>query len=281
MRVFITGAKGQLGGAFVEKFRENGWDHTAADLDTLDLTDADAVMQTLMAYRPGLILNCAAYNLVDKAETESEAAYAVNAEAVRTLALAARKLESVLVHYGSDYIFDGAKGAPYTEADAPNPLSVYGQSKLKGEDYARQAPGSLVLRLSWVFGQGQQNFIRKLLGWAQQPGPLAVTADEVSAPTYTGDVVEVTMAALGRGLTGTWHLTNTGHCSRYEWAKLILKERGLDKEVTPARLADFNLPARRPAFSAMSNAALRGELGITIPSWQAATAKFIKENTGT
>lgn len=278
MRTFITGSKGQLGAAFVERFSANGWDYAAADLDTLDITDGNAVMDAIMAYRPGLIINCAAYNLVDKAETEPEKAYAVNAEGVRNLAFAARKLESTFVHYGTDYIFDGAKGAPYVEADVPNPLSVYGQSKLKGEDYARQAPGSLILRLSWVFGRGEQNFVHKLLGWAAKPGPLAITADEVSVPTYTGDIVDATMAALSRGLNGTWHLTNTGHCSRLDWARLILKERGLDKEIVPARMADFNLPARRAEFSAMSNAALCGELGITIPSWQEATAKFLREN---
>lgn len=281
MRTFITGCKGQLGAAFVERFSANGWDYAAADLDTLDITDGNAVMDAIMAYRPGLIINCAAYNLVDKAQTQAERAYAVNAEGVRNLAFAARKLESTFVHYGTDYIFDGAKGAPYVEADVPNPLSVYGLSKLKGEEYARQTPGSLILRLSWVFGRGEQNFVRKVLGWARQPGPLSVTADEVSVPTCTEDIVDATMAALSRGLSGTWHLTNTGYCSRLDWARLILKESGLDKEIVPARMADFNLPARRAEFSAMSNAALCGELGITIPSWQEATAKFIKENTGT
>lgn len=278
MRTFITGSKGQLGGAFARFFEENGWDYAAADVDTLDITDGDAVMAAIMQYRPGLILNCAAYNQVDKAEAETDKAFAVNAEGPRYLAMAARKLESTLVHFGTDYVFDGAKAEPYTEADAPNPLNAYGRSKLKGEQYALDVPGALVFRLSWVYGRGEQNFIHKLKGWAAKPGPLRISADEVSVPTYTGDIVDTVMAALGRGLSGRWHLTNTGRCSRYDWARLALKELGIAKEVQPAKMADFSLPARRPGFSAMSNKAICGELAIEIPSWEESTAKFIREN---
>ncbi|PIU19929.1 MAG: dTDP-4-dehydrorhamnose reductase [Elusimicrobia bacterium CG08_land_8_20_14_0_20_59_10] len=278
MRAFITGSKGQLGAAFVRHFEAKGWDYAAADIDTLDITDGNAVTDALNPYRPGLILNCAAYNLVDKAETEGPKAFAVNAEGPRSLALAARKLESTLVHFGTDYIFDGAKAAPYTEADEPNPLNNYGRSKLKGEEYVRQAPGSLVLRLSWVYGRGEQNFMHKLRGWAEKPGPLRVAADEVSVPTCTEDVVLVTLEALKRGLTGTWHLTNTGHCSRYDWAKLALKEYGVTKEPVPARMAEFKTAARRPGYSAMSNAALSGELGIKIPAWEDSVTAYIRGN---
>jgi dTDP-4-dehydrorhamnose reductase len=277
MRVLITGSKGQLGAAFVRRFKENGWDYAEADVDVLDITDGDAVMNAVMPYRPGLILNCAAYNLVDKAEADPAKAYAVNAEGVRNLALTARKLESTLVHFGTDYVFDGAKGAPYTEADKPNPLNNYGLSKLKGEKYALEVPGALVLRLSWVFGRGEQNFIHKLKGWAANPGPLRISTDEISVPTYTEDVVNAVMAALGRGLFGVWHLTNGGQCSRYDWAKHALKELGINKEVLPARMADFTLPARRPGYSAMSNEAISKELSLKIPSWQDSVSAFIKE----
>ena len=276
MRVLITGSKGQLGAAFIKRFEANGWEYQAADVDTLDITDADAVSAAVMPYRPGLIINCAAYNLVDQAETEPKKAFDINAEGVRNLALVARRLESTLVHFGSDYVFDGKKGAPYTEKDAPNPLNNYGLSKLKGEGYALEVPGALVLRLSWVYGHGSQNFMHKLKGWAAKPGPLRISADEISVPTYTGDVVAVTMEALSRGLMGTWHLTNTGHCSRYAWAKLALKEFGIDKELLPAVMADFPSPAKRPLFSAMSNAALATELAVKIPAWEDSVSGFIK-----
>jgi len=278
MRVFITGSKGQLGAAFVRHFEANGWDYAAADVDTLDITDGNAVMAALMPYRPGLILNCAAYNLVDKAETEAAKAFAVNAEGPRNLAMAARKLESTLVHFGTDYVFDGAKGAPYTEKDKPNPINNYGLSKLKGEGYVLEAPGSLVLRLSWVYGQGEQNFMHKLKGWAARPGALRISIDEVSVPTYVGDIVTAAMEALKGGLMGTWHLTNSGSCSRCDWAKLALKELGIDKEVLPARMAEFSLPARRPGYSVMSNAALSTELAMKIPAWEDSVINFLRGN---
>ncbi|MFA6433336.1 MAG: dTDP-4-dehydrorhamnose reductase [Elusimicrobiales bacterium] len=278
MRALLTGSKGQLGLAFAEYFERNGWDYKAADLDILDITDPDAVMDAVTAYRPGLIVNCAAYNLVDKAETDGEKAFAVNAFGPRNLASAARRLEAFFVHFSTDYVFDGAKTVPYTERDKPNPLNVYGRSKLKGEEYASLPVNSLVLRLSWVYGRGEQNFIHKLKGWAAGPGPLRVSFDEISVPTYTEDVVSGVAAALKRGLTGVRHLTNSGYCSRYDWAKLALKELGIDKKIEQASLAEFKLPARRPAFSAMSNAAISKEFGIEIPAWQDSVRKFIKES---
>lgn len=278
MRALITGSKGQLGAAFERLFSESGWDYAAADVDTLDITDINAVMDAVMPYKPGLILNCSAYNLVDKAETEPEKAFAVNAEGVRNLALAARRLESTFVHFGSDYVFDGAKKAPYVEGDAVNPLNKYGESKLKGEEYALAVPGALVFRLSWVYGSGQQNFMHKLQGWAKNPGPLRISDDEVSVPTYTGDIVNAVMEALKAGLFGRWHLTNSGTASRYDWAEAALKAFGMQKEMQRARMADFNLPARRPGYSAMSNAKLCGELAMQIPHWRDSVEKFIREN---
>lgn len=278
MRVFITGTKGQLGTEFVRLFEANGWDYIAADHSTLDITDGDAVLKAVMPCRPGLIINCAAYNLVDKAESDPAAAYAVNAEGVRNLAFAARQLESKLVHFGTDYVFDGEKRAPYAEGDAANPLSEYGRSKLKGEEYALEAPGSLVLRLSWVYGPGTQNFIHKLLGWAEKSGPLRVADDEVSVPTFTGDAAAAVMAALREGVTGRWHLSGGEPCSRYEWARTVLKAYHIEKELIPCGMSDFKLPARRPGYSAMSNAALCGQLGIRMPHWRDSVEKFIAGN---
>lgn len=278
MRVLIVGAGGQLGGEFERRFKGNGWDYAAVDADTLDITDGNTVVEAVMPYKPGLILNCAAYNQVDKAETEPEKAYAVNAEGVRNLAHVARRLESTLVHFSTDYVFDGTKRAPYAEADPVNPLNHYGASKLKGEEYALGVPGALVLRLSWVYGRGGQNFMRKLLGWAAGPGSLRVADDEVSVPTCTGDVVDAVLEALKAGLSGRWHLTAGGSCSRYEWAGVALRAYGLQKELLPAKMADFGLPARRPGYSAMSNAAISAELGLELPHWRDSVERFIREN---
>jgi len=278
MKILITGSKGQLAEAFNRRFEEQGHDYLGRDLDTLDIGARDAVIREVRAFKPDLIVNCAAYNLVDKAEQDSETAFRANASGPENLALAALETGAFLIHFGSDYIFDGAKAPiPYAESDNPNPLNKYGASKLEGEKLIR-ASGSrhLILRVSWVFGNGNQNFMAKLLEWAKRPGPVTVAEDEISVPTCAGDIVDEAMAAFKAGLEGTWHLPNTGFCSRYEWAGLIFKTLNIDKQLVPGRMADFNLPARRPGFSVMSNAAISKELGITIPAWQDSVRAFIR-----
>jgi len=277
MKIMITGAKGQLAGAFIRRFEEQGHECFLSDLDTLDIGDRGAVMRDVLARKPGLIVNCAAYNLVDKAEEAPDTAFRVNAYGPENLALAAAETGAFLLHFGSDYIFDGAKiTGPYDEKDKPAPLNKYGASKLEGERLIRASGARhLILRVSWLFGNGDQNFIVKLLEWAKNPGPLTIAEDEVSVPTCAGDVVAGAMAALKTGLEGIWHLPNTGSASRYEWARLVFKTLNIKKQLIPGRMADFNLPASRPGFSAMTNAALSRELGITIPHWAESVKDFL------
>lgn len=278
MKILITGSKGQLARAFVRRFEEQGHECFRRDLDTLDIGDRSAVRRDIIACKPALIVNCAAYNLVDSAEQCPEIVFQTNACGPENLALAAAETGAFLIHFGSDYIFDGAKApSPYDEHDKPNPLNRYGASKLEGERLIRETgTRHLILRLSWVFGDGNRNFIVKLLEWAKTSGALTVVEDEVSVPTYAGDVVTGVMAALKAGLEGIWHLPNTGFCSRYEWARLVFKILNIKKQLIPGRMADFKLPARRPGFSAMTNAAVSRELGITVPHWSESVKKFLE-----
>lgn len=275
MRAFIFGSKGQLGRAFAKRFEKEGWEYLGADSDELDVTNPMHVAEVLSIYRPGLIINCSAYNQVDLAENDRKTAMDVNAYALRSIAMEAKKFETTLVHFSTDYVFDGTKKAPYTEQDKTNPLNVYGESKLAGEKYALEPMGASVFRLSWLYGDGKQNFIYKVRQWAEKEGPLKIADDEISVPTYTEDVVDAVMAAMQRGLSGLWHLPNSGVCSRYEWAKEILRLAGIKKEIIPAKMADFNTAAKRPGYSAMSNAALCRELGIKIPDWRDSLARFL------
>lgn len=280
MRVLLTGAKGQLGTAFARYFEAKGTEFSAVDLDSLDISDASAVLTAVRSYRPGIIVNCAAYNLVDKAETESEKAFSVNAAGPENLARAAAETGAFLVHFGTDYVFDGAKSpVAYNEKDKTDPLNKYGAYKLEGERLIKvTGVKHLILRLSWVFGNGGQNFMVKLLEWAKKPDALTIASDEISVPTYTGDVVAGVAAALKSGLEGAWHLPNTGACSRYEWASLILNTLNIAKPIIPGHMADFKLPAQRPCFSAMTNAAISSELGITMPHWSESVKRFLKTN---
>jgi dTDP-4-dehydrorhamnose reductase len=279
MKILITGRNGQLAKAFIERFERDLLDYVAPEESKLDITDPKTVSEAVRSCKPGVIINCAAYNLVDKAEQEPEVAFRVNAAGPQNLARSAEQIKAMFVHFGSDYVFNGGKeNALYTEDDAADPLNEYGKSKLAGEEFARkECERCLILRLSWVFGSGKQNFIFKLKSWAQNSRFLKIACDEFSVPTWTNSVVEATLKAINDGATGRFHLTNTGYCSRYEWAKLVLSELGINKFIRPVSMDSFALPAPRPGFSAMSNERLSKALNISIPAWEDAVGNFLKE----
>jgi len=275
MRALITGSSGQLACAFASRFRLDGTCFLAPPEVQLDITDPASVESAVSVFRPDVILNCAAYNNVDAAEQSPSPAFAVNRDAVAILASAARRHGARLVHYGTDYVFDGAAAAPYHEEDATAPLNVYGQSKLEGEQAALDAgPGCLLLRVSWVFGDGVQNFFFKLREWSQARQTLRVVWDQLSVPTYTEDIVTLTLRALDRGLEGRWHLTNSGYASRYETARFFLKCLKKDCFVIPVSSDAFPSPARRPFCSVMSNRRLAAALHADIPPWEDAVERF-------
>jgi|OpeIllAssembly_1097287.scaffolds.fasta_scaffold24898_2 dTDP-4-dehydrorhamnose reductase len=280
MRYLITGRNGQLAAAFIKRFGSRSREFMAPEESRFDITDPAGVREVVGSYRPGVIINCAAYNLVDRAESERERAFRVNAEGPRLLAEEARKQGAILVHFGSDYVFDGRKeNGLYQEEDATNPLGEYGRSKLAGEQAVRDTLGdrSLVFRLSWVFGEGRQNFIVKLLEWSRTQEFLRIACDEFSVPTWTETVVDVVLESLAQGVSGLYHLTNSGYCSRYEWAKVILRQQGIAKFIRPVSTDVFRLPAARPKFSAMSNGTIAGRLNTDIPAWEDAIARFFEQ----
>lgn len=275
MRALITGASGQLATAFANRFREDGTVFLAPPEAQLDITAPEAVEAVVTAFCPDVILNCAAYNNVDAAEQAPAPAFAVNRDAVGILASSARLHGARLVHFGSDFVFDGATDKPYDESSRTSPLNIYGQSKLEGEALALEAgPGSLLFRVSWVFGDGRQNFFSKLLEWSRDKQTISVVWDQLSVPTYTEDIVTVTLRALEQGIEGRWHLTNSGYASRYETARLFLKCIKRECIVIPVNSSTFPSPARRPFFSVMSNRALSTELQTVIPDWEDAVERF-------
>ncbi len=281
MKAVITGADGQLGLAFQKECFRRGITVFGTDVSTCDITRPEAVSALLDAQKPSVLINCAAYNLVDDAEAKRDIAYAVNAQAVRVLAEACQTRGIKFVHYGTDYVFDGQKYDLYTEEDVPHPLNVYGASKFDGEIFARTLHADhLVLRTSWVYGEGKQNFLYKVSGWAQKNKVLRISADEVSVPTSAEDLVQVTLGALDKGLKGLYHVTSGGYASRYEWAKFFLKAAEIDVLAVPVPLSYFQPKVARPLFSAMSNQRISAELGITIPSWQEGVEKYIQINKG-
>jgi dTDP-4-dehydrorhamnose reductase len=268
-KVLITGASGQLGKEFVKVLSSKGIDFVALERKDLDVTNFEKVYKTLKEINPSVVINCSAYNQVDLAETQILQAFSTNAIGPYNLAIICREINAKLIHYSTDYVFDGIKKGLYTEEDSPNPLNQYARSKLLGEELVKQVlEDYLILRISWVYGEGTQNFLYKLEEWAKKQEVLKVAVDEFSVPTSTKTIVEVTLKAIDAGLTGLYHLTNFGYASRYEWAKEYFRLKGINKLVYPALQADFNLPAKRPKWSVMSNEKISKALGITIRDWK-------------
>jgi len=274
-KVLITGARGQLGKEFVKVLSSKGIDFVALERKDLDVTNFEKVYKTLKEINPSVVINCSAYNQVDLAETEILKAFSTNAVGPYNLAIACREINAKLIHYFTDYVFDGIKKGLYTEEDSPNPLNQYARSKLLGEELVKQVLDNyLILRVSWVYGEGTQNFLYKLEEWAKKQEVLKVVVDEFSVPTSTKTIVGVTLKAIDAGLTGLYHLTNSGYASRYEWAKEYFKLKGINKLIYPALQADFNLPAKRPKWSVMSNEKISKALGITIREWKEGLKSF-------
>jgi dTDP-4-dehydrorhamnose reductase len=274
-KVLITGASGQLGKEFVKVLSSKGIDFVALERKDLDVTNFEKVYKTLKEINPSVVINCSAYNQVDLAETEILKAFSTNAIGPYNLTITCREINAKLIHYSTDYVFDGIKKGLYTEEDSPNPLNQYARSKLLGEELVKQVlEDYLILRVSWVYGEGTQNFLYKLEEWAKKQEVLKVVVDEFSVPTSTKTIVEVTLKAIDAGLTGLYHLTNSGYASRYEWAKEYFKLKGINKLIYPALQADFNLPAKRPKWSVMSNEKISKALGITIRDWKEELKSF-------
>ena len=276
MRYLITGAAGQLGAAFAHRLGTRGDDLVALTRRDLDLTDARAVVAAVEAARPDVILNCAAYNAVDQAEDDAPGALAVNAFAVHDLARAASRGGARLVHYGTDFVFDGLATAPYREDDAANPRSVYGQSKLVGEWLALEAPGSVVLRVESLFGgPATRSSVDRIIATLQSGEPARVFVDRVVSPSYVDDVMDATLALLSLGAPGgIYHCVNSGSTTWHGLAELVARLLGIEGRLLAVHAADVPMRAPRPQYCALSNARLSA-LGVEMPSWQDALTRHI------
>lgn len=276
--VVIIGATGQLGRELVKVLAaQTTVALTHADLD---ITDADATRECIVGLRPDVVINAAAYNAVDRAETKMTAAFAVNAFGARHLALACRECGAALVHVSTNYIFDGQKNEPYEVDDLPAPLSVYGASKLAGEHLVRAAwERSYIVRTSAVFGlaglqRASGNFVESMLRRAQQQPELRVVNDQTMSPTYAVDLAATIKAVVDTGVYGTYHVTNTGACTWYEFARAIWGLAEVTTPLYPISTEEFPVPARRPRYSVLSHASLHA-VGIPSPRhWREALEDY-------
>ena len=275
MKIFLTGAEGQLGRELQKRLA--GTELMATDLKELDITDAAAVSDMIGSYQPDVVIHGAAWTQVDAAEEKIELAYKVNAIGTQNIAMACRECGAKMVYISTDYVFDGKLGRAYTEFDAPNPLSVYGKSKYAGEVLARQANDKLfVLRTAWLYGDGP-NFVRTMLKMGQEREDLQVVDDQYGCPTSTVDLAEAALRILETNRYGTYHAVNSGVTTWSGFAKKIFELAGNTKvKVTPVTTEQFVRPAPRPVYSPLDTRLLRLALGWGPRSWEAALAEYLK-----
>jgi len=283
MKILLTGTLGQVGWELRRTLAGLG-EVVAVDAAEMNLADPAAIRRTVRQLAPGLIVNPAAYTAVDKAEAEVDLAYAVNATAPGVLAEEAERLGALLVHYSTDYVFDGAKAEPWREDDTPNPLNVYGASKLAGEQAIQAACARhLIFRTSWVYGARGANFVLTMRRLMRERPELKIVADQIGAPTWSRLLAEATaqiaarLVTPGAGFSGTcpwgvYHMTNGGETSWHGFAEAI---QALDEPEVPARLvaipsSDYPTPAQRPLNSRLDNDKLDQTFGLRLPHWQAA-----------
>jgi len=276
MKILLTGSGGQLGYELKRSLAPLG-EVIACDRSRLDLGDLVALRETVRRLAPAIIVNAAAWTAVDAAETDHEMAFAINAAAPGALAEETKRLGALLVHYSTDYVFDGEKPAPYSEDDAPVSRSIYGQSKLAGEQaIAVTGCRHLVLRTSWVFGRHGQNFLKTILRLARERDTLDVVADQIGAPTWTRHLADATALLLGQGETprGIYHLTAQGETSWHGYAATLCAEAqrlGLlarTPQIRRIASAEFSRPAPRPANSRLDCTRLFRASGIALPDWR-------------
>jgi dTDP-4-dehydrorhamnose reductase len=282
-KILVTGVNGQVGHALKHACAKHAVDIVALDRTQLDLTDITAIRRVVENVQPDLIINPAAYTAVDKAESQPDLAYAINATAPQVLAEAAAKLNARIIHFSTDYVYAGNKQGFYLESDATQPLSVYGKSKLAGEDAIR-ATGveHLIFRTSWVYGAYGKNFMKTILRLAAERDELRIVVDQFGAPTSSNSIAQAVLAAIDtwQHQTGTYHLVNAGETSWYGFAKAIVEEYALlnlapSLKVSPEHIdaittQDYPTPATRPHNSRLSCEKLKQDFGVTLVDWRVA-----------
>lgn len=284
MKLLVTGANGQLGRCLLDRLADSDDRVVALGRDGLDITDRSGVNARVMAVRPDIIVNAAAYTSVDRAETDRETAWAVNAEGVEHLARAANRAGAALVHVSTDYVFDGTLRRPYLESDMANPVGVYGASKLAGEQAARLADRHLVVRTAWLFSEYGHNFLRTMIRLAHERDTLSIVDDQVGTPTYAGDLAEALVALCrGRPESGVYHFSGGEPCSWFGFTRAIfaacsqVSDTFPSPRLVPIASSDFPAPVQRPAYSVLDGGKLRREAGVPPGNWRRALVPLCRK----
>ena len=283
MKFFLAGSKGMLASDLLPLLKTRG-EVITGDLPDFDITDLDSSRRTLHEARPDVVINCAAYTAVDKAEEEKERAYAVNGRGAGNLALICRDIRSKLIHISTDFVFDGKNNRPYVEDAGVNPLSVYGSSKLAGEALVSESSDeNLTIRTSWLFGLHGNNFVKTIMRLAGEREELGIVFDQTGTPTYTKDLAEAILNLIDSEARGIYHFSNEGVCSWYDFAYAVIenmRRKGHPiklKRLNPIRTEDYPLPAERPAYSVLDKGKYKKLTSKNIPHWSEGLKQYFNE----
>ena len=282
--ILITGANGQLGNELkIVSKNFYGYDFIFTDIDTLNITNYEDTQEFIKKSRPDWIINCAAYNLVDKAETEPDQAMLINGTAVNNITEVIRGTECRFIHVSTDYVYDGKSNVPYNENVSPNPQSAYGRSKLAGEKYALLHQGSMIIRTAWLYSSFGNNFVKTILRNAAEKESLKVVFDQTGTPTYAADLAEAIINIVSGVIrnqmamnSGIYNYSNEGVCTWYDFASEIVKEAGLPCKVYPVLSKEFKQVAQRPSYSVMDKSKIKENYGLSIPHWRTSLLKCMK-----
>lgn len=279
--ILITGANGQLGSEFQKRTFSLLDEIFYTDVEELDITDLKAVISFIERHDIDTIINCAAYTAVDRAEEDREKATKVNRDAVANLAKAATKLGCLLIHISTDYVFDGNHDVPYTEKDPVNPQTVYGQTKLEGEQAIKSSGCMyLIIRTAWLYSGFGNNFVKTILRLSDERKEINVVNDQWGTPTYAGDLADAIIRILERNelpeLEGIYHYTNEGVCNWYDFAKEIIELSGKDCIVRPISTEQYPTKAKRPAYSVLDKTKIKKVFDLEIPDWKDALKRFFE-----
>jgi dTDP-4-dehydrorhamnose reductase len=277
MKILITGSDGLVGTNILPDLSSQ-FDIVPVTEGQWDILDKKMGEEIIRAHQPDVLINLAAITNVDGCEDEAELAYRVNAEGAGLLADLCKENNVKLLHFSTDYVFDGMGTRPYTEEDTPNPLSVYGRSKLLGEQKILESyPSSLIVRTEWIYGRGGENFITKVTRAAREKGRAEVVDDQTGSPTFAQDLAEPVRALLTRNRSGIYHVTNGGACTWFQFAKEIFSILGIDVPCLPVSSTQIQRKARRPAYSVLDCSKLKRDTGLSLRPWQEALRQYLAE----
>ena len=275
MKILVTGVKGQLGYDIVNECKNRNIEAIGVDVEEMDITDAKKVEEVIKSGNYDAVVHCAAWTAVDKAEDEIEACTKVNVDGTKNIANVCKELNISMMYFSTDYVFDGQGNQPWHEYDKRNPLNVYGQTKYEGELAVEALEKHFIVRIAWVFGVNGNNFIKTMLRLGKERGAVSVVDDQIGSPTYTYDLSKLVVDMIQTDKYGTYHATNEGLCSWYEFACEIFKQAKL--EVTPVDSSAFPAKAKRPNNSRMSKEMLDKNGFKRLPLWQDALSRYLKE----